>query len=250
MSTTRRTPQSVAQTAHPLPPGSDERISGWGVMGLPFESGDYLALRCMSASFGDPYVAVWHRFPDGDWQVYSTADPVHSCERFIGAACARGSARSAIETEWLDEHTLRVRIPGTLDWTIAVRTTFVTRMMSSMGRAMPHWMWVRRSVLALMGRMAGPMLGVGKVRLSGTMPNRQAFTAAPVEIWAVQDSRAILDGRDLGTPAALSTQDRLGGFWLPQRGIFMRGFGHFDTFDPSRHLPADTTTDAVLNRAS
>jgi hypothetical protein len=33
-----------------LPPGIDERFSGWGVMGLPFSSGHYLALRRFAAS--------------------------------------------------------------------------------------------------------------------------------------------------------------------------------------------------------
>lgn len=247
---TRHTPQSAAETEHELPPGEDDRIQGWGVMGLPFESGDYLSLRCMTASFGDPYVAIWHRSPEGDWRVYTTTDPMLSCERFIGAACTHPSTRTPIETAWLDERTLRVHVPNTLDWTIALRPTVVTRMMSAMGRAMPHWLWIRRSFLALMGRMAGPMLGVGKVRLAGDMPNGQGFTAAPVEIWAVEDSRATLDGRDLGAPRALAEQARIGGFWLPQRGIFMRGFGHFDAYDPGRHISAERSNDALLRRAS
>lgn len=247
---TRHTPQAVAEIVHPLPPGEDERISGWGVMGIPFESGDYLSLRCMSASFGEPYVAIWHRSPAGDWRVYSTADPALSCERFISAACTLPSVRTAIETEWLDERTLRVHVAGHLDWTIAMRTTVVTRMMSVMGRLMPHWMWISRSILGAMGRMAGPMLGVGRVRLTGTMPNGQSFTAAPVEIWAVADSRAILDGRDLGAPTPLPTQEKVGGFWVPQRGIFMRGFGHFDAFDPSRHTHPSDSTEVLTGQAS
>ena len=78
------TPRAVAERAEAapsLPPGDDERISGYGVMGLSFASGDYLVLRCMTAaSFGSGYRAVWHRGPAGDLTVYSTAEPEHSCE--------------------------------------------------------------------------------------------------------------------------------------------------------------------------
>ena len=90
-----QTPRAVAEGAEAapsLPPGDDERISGYGVMGLSFASGDYLVLRCMTAaSFGSGYRAVWHRGPAGDWTVYSTAEPEHSCERYIGAACSHPS---------------------------------------------------------------------------------------------------------------------------------------------------------------
>lgn len=246
----QRTPRAAAEGTIALPPGRDERIAGTGVMGLSFESGDYLSLRCMTASFGEPYTAIWHRNPDHEWAVYSTADPEHSCERYIGAACAYPSTRSVIALEWLDDVTLRVSIPGTLDWTIAMTTTPMTRLMTSIGRLMPHWAWVNRGVLAWMGRMAGPMLGVGRVRLAGHMPNGQRFTAAPVEIWAVQQSRATLAGRDFGAPIPLEKQARIGGFWLPQRGIFMRGFGHFDEFDPKRHVSARAHNAELLARAS
>jgi len=246
-----RTAAEDAEAAPSLPPGADERISGYGVMGLSFASGDYLAVRCMTAaSFGAAYRAVWHRGPGGDWTVYSTADPEHSCERYIGAACAHPSVRTDVELDWLDERTLRVRVADVLDWTVALRRTPVTRMMTAMGRAMPHGMWTSRLVLALMGRMAGPMLGVGKVRLAGDMPNGQRFTAAPVRIWAVDDSRVTLAGRDLGAPQALAEQARIGGFWLPQHGIFMRGFGHFEAFDPERHVSATARQRELLEAAA
>lgn len=243
-------PRAAVEAASELPRGSDERIAGSGVMGLAFESGDYLSLRCMKPSFGDQYTAVWHRNADDEWTVYSTATPQFSCERYIGAACAHPSVRTEIDVEWLDERTVRVSIPGTLDWTVAVTSTPVTRVMSAMGRLMPHSMWVNRAVLASMGRMAGPMLGVGKVRLSGVMPNRQRFTAAPVEIWAVQTSRATLFGRDLGIPKPLTEQTRISDFWLPQKGIFMRGFGHFENFDGERHVSATVHNEELLARGS
>jgi hypothetical protein len=51
-----------------LPDGQDERFNGYGVMGVPFVSGDLLALRRFpNTSIGDGYTSVWHRRPDGRW---------------------------------------------------------------------------------------------------------------------------------------------------------------------------------------
>lgn len=45
-----------------LPVGDDERFVGFGVLSLPFASGHYLALRCISgAAFAPGYRSVWHR---------------------------------------------------------------------------------------------------------------------------------------------------------------------------------------------
>jgi hypothetical protein len=249
-----RTPRGAAdraETAPSLPPGNDERISGYGVMGLSFDSGDYLVLRCMTAaSFGPGYRAVWHRSSAGDWTVYSTQDPEHSCERYIGAACSHPSVRTEIDVEWRDERTLHVHVGDRLEWTVALHQTVVTRMFSVVGAVMPRWMWRRRVVLGVMGWMAGLMLGVGSVRLTGAMPNGQRYVAAPEQIWAVQDSRATLAGRLLGTPTPLPTQAAIGDFWLPQHGIFMRGFGLFDPFDPARHVSGAARQRQLLEEAA
>ena len=87
--------------------------------------------------------------------------------------------------------------------------------------------------------MAGPMLSAGRMRLSGGMPNGQEFFAAPRRIWAIQASTATVSGRDIGPIGPLAKQDRIGGFWLPQRGIFFAdGIGRFESFDPARHVGA------------
>jgi hypothetical protein len=51
----------------------------------------------------------------------------------------------------------------------------------------------------------------------------------------VVDSRAVLRGVDLGPVGKLHRQARLGGFRAPQRGLFVVGTGHFETFDMARH---------------
>ena len=54
-----------------LPSGADETVTGFGVMGLPFASGHYLALRDFPAASFLPgssgYRSVWHRSPAGAW---------------------------------------------------------------------------------------------------------------------------------------------------------------------------------------
>jgi hypothetical protein len=192
----------------------------------------------MHSSFGPDYTAVWHRSPEGEWTVYSTNPPELSCERYIGAVCTRPSVRGPIDVEWLDDRTLRVRIAGTLDWTVALVSTPITRLMGLVCTLMPGWMWGSRTVLAAVGLASGPLLGIGRLRLAGTVPNGQRFAMAPRQIWAVQDSHAVLDGRDLGAPRPLPAQQRLGGFWLPQRGLFMTGAVHYDAFDPAHHVSA------------
>jgi hypothetical protein len=62
-------PLTAEVERHPeLPSGGEERFAGFGVMGLPFDSGHVLALRRFPASsIGPAYTAVWHRDPAGRW---------------------------------------------------------------------------------------------------------------------------------------------------------------------------------------
>ncbi|MGV0803378.1 hypothetical protein ABQF26_40745, partial [Mycolicibacterium elephantis] len=84
-----------------------------------------------------------------------------------------------------------------LDWTIELETTPGTRLMSSIGRRLPAGTWTNRSALAVVGRVAGPVLRSGRVRLAGLAPNGQRFMIAPTQLWAVAGSRASWRGEDL-----------------------------------------------------
>jgi len=75
MTTPRQATQGLLDDPR-LPGGDDERFIGYGVMGMPFGTGDYLALRDMVAtSVGPAYRAIWHRDPAGRWTIYTTAPP-------------------------------------------------------------------------------------------------------------------------------------------------------------------------------
>jgi hypothetical protein len=212
-----------------LPDGTDERVTGYGVIGLPFASGHYLALRdFVASSFGPAYRSLWHRDPIGGWTVYSTTEPELSCPRYLGAALAQPPVTTLIDIAWVDDRQVRVSIADTLEWTMQLTSTPATRLMTSVGQRMPVSAWRSKAVLAGMGRMAGLMLSGGRMRLNGAMPNGQEFFAAPRRVWAIEHSSATVHGQDLGPIGPLSEQARLGDFWLPQRGIFFAdGIGRF-----------------------
>jgi hypothetical protein len=222
-----------------LPGGAEERFVGAGVMGLPFLSGHYLALRHFPAtSFAPRFRALWHRDPAGAWTFYSTAPAQLSCARYFSSATTNEGVRCDIDVAWLSAWSMRVRVDGLLDWQIDMRSTPATRLISTVGARLPDWAWTKRAVLATMGRAAGLLLRVGRIGLYGTAPNGQYFMTAPARVWAVAGSRATLGGEEFGPIGPLPVQARLGDFWLPQRGIFAAGQARFETFDASRHRSA------------
>ena len=219
-----------------LPSGSEERFNGYGVMGLPFMSGHVLALRRFPAtSVGPGYTSVWHRAPDGRWTFYADAAPRQSCTRYFGEL-ASAAVLAEIRIMWegpLHIHVVAATIP--LDWDIHLASTAATRLMSAAGTLLPHAAWRSAAVLAGMGAMAGPLLGVGRIVLHGKVPNGQRFVANPRRVWRVSHSRAVLAGEDLGKPGPVRPQAHLQDFWIPQRGMFAMGQTYFEPFDPSRH---------------
>lgn len=237
--TTSRTPLDAATAVlrNPrLPAGDDERFVGFGVMGLPFASGHYLALRHFPAtSFSPGYRSVWHRDPDGEWTFYATTPGPQSCARFFSSATPNDAVQCDIDVAWVTPWSLFVEIPNLLAWHIDIGATLSTRLMSAVGGRLPARAWTNRAMLAALGRAAGPTLRAGRVRLAGTAPNGQRFMIAPAQVWAVTDSRAAWRGADLGPVGPLPDQPRLAGFRPPQRGLFVVGSGHFETFDAARH---------------
>jgi hypothetical protein len=80
--------------------------------------------------------------------------------------------------------------------------------------------WRSGPVLRATGAVAGRVLRVGKVQLTGTTSNHRHFDANPLRIWSETESRAVVEGEDLGPIGALHEQVHLADFYLPQRGIF------------------------------
>lgn len=226
------TPHAIASAAvHVgLPAGDDERVAGFGVMGLPFASGHYLAFRDFPlVSFAPGYRAVWHRDPDGAWTFYATAPGHLSCARYFSAATSIEPVQCDIAVDWATPWSPAISIDGILDWRVDMKSTPATRVMSAMGAVLPAAAWDSRAMLRAMGPVVGPVLGVGAVRLCGSVPNRQRFRMAPKTVWAVDDATAVLRGVDLGPIGPLREQARLADFRLPQRGICVVGHARFAT---------------------
>nr|BBX78391.1 hypothetical protein MFLOJ_21780 [Mycobacterium florentinum] len=243
--TTSHTPADAASAVlhnAALPPGDNERFAGFGVLGLPFASGHYLALRCIpTSSFAPGYRSVWHRDVAGVWTFYATSPGELSCSRFFSAATPRDAVQCDIDVAWVTPWSLFVRIAGLLEWHLDLGTSASTRLMSGIAPRLPERVWTNRLALGAIARVAGPMMGAGRVRLSGRAPNGQRFTIAPKRFWSVTDSRAVWRAEDLGPVAPLRQQARLADFWGPQRGLFVTGGGRFETFDPSRHRAVQRT---------
>jgi hypothetical protein len=207
-----------------LPPGDCERVSGYGVMGLPFVSGHILGLRRWTASsVGDRFTSIWHRSPTGRWTFYESTSCDVACTRYFGADVER-VREGPIDLEWKAPNRLRVRTGDrSVDWEITMGATPVTRMMSTVGSIVPLAAWRSRPALGVIGAMAGRLLGVGKVRLTGTTSNRQHFEANPLRIWFVNASHAVVEDEDLGPIGPLEEQAHMADFYFPQRGIFALG---------------------------
>jgi hypothetical protein len=240
-----RSPAEFAQAVEQrpsLPPGDCERVSGYGVMGLPFASGHVLGLRRWTASsVGDRFTSIWHRDPTGRWTFYESVDCEIACTRYFGADVER-VREEPIDLEWEASNRLRIRTAdGAVDWEVAIGATIATRMMSAMGSVMPLTAWRSGPVLNAMGVVAGRVLGVGRVQLTGTTSNRQHFDANPLRIWYVTASRAVVESEDLGPIGPLSEQAHMADFYFPQRGMFAVGRVFISPLKPTRR-GAETVT--------
>jgi hypothetical protein len=208
-----------------LPPGTCERVSGYGVMGLPFRSGHVLGLRRWTASsVGDRFTSIWHRNPEGRWTFYESVPSDIACTRYFGAD-VESQRVGPIAVDWQGARRLHVYTLGdeAVDWTIEVRSTLRTRMMSAVGSALPTATWRWPPMLGAMGWVAGHTLGAGKVQLTGMTSNGQHFDANPMRIWFVTDSHAVVEGEDLGPIGPLAEQAHMADFYFPQRGILAIG---------------------------
>jgi hypothetical protein len=233
-----RTPAQFARAVENqpvLPPGDGERVSGYGVMGLPFASGHVLGLRRWTASsVGDQFTSIWHRNPAGRWTFYESTDCEVACTRYFGAEVER-VREGPIDLVWKGPDRLFVRTgDGAVEWEIETGSTAATRMMSSIGSVLPLAAWRSGLVLKAMGATAGRVLGVGKVQLTGTTSNRQHFDANPLRIWYVTASHAVVEGEDLGPVGPLAAQAHMADFYFPQRGVFAMGRVFINPLNPAR----------------
>lgn len=181
-----------------------EYVKGWGVFVLPSDSGHVLALRVFPENDSGPYRTLWHRNPAGSWAIHVDGPRLDTaCPRYYGVACDH-TGFAQIDIAWTGAESLRVTMDSPpLEWTLTATETWALRVLNPMSAAMPVSTWRPRSLVRARELLAR-VLGMGDVRLSGVMPSGHVGTLMPQEMFFIEDSKAVLDGVDLGTPAQAS----------------------------------------------
>jgi len=212
-----------------LPDGAGEWWSGYGVLGLPFSSGHVLALRRFPASsLGRGYTGVWHRDPLGHWTFWSNQPPELSCARYFAGPGARVMV-SPIRIRWTGPQSFHVRVgEHAIEWSVDLLVTPMALLFNALAGLLPDAIRGHPSLLDAMGRIAGPLLRAGRIRLTGISPTGRRFRASAERAWIVERSSAMVAGHPIGDIGPLPVQAALGDFLIPQRGIFVVGQMHFD----------------------
>lgn len=206
------------------PPWPDhEFVRGWGVFGLPFDSGHVLALRVFPQNSFAPYTTVWHRDPEGRWSIFVDAPtPDVACPRYFGPACGRVT-ESRIELDWDGPRSLRVLVDEpALDWRLTVGHSPLMAGLNVVGAAMPLGTW-RWSTVRRVRELLARGLGMGRIELSGPMPSGHVGLLMPERMHLVSRSTATLEGVDLGRATRVRHNPTIGGVALPARGVLSFG---------------------------
>jgi hypothetical protein len=209
-----------------------EYVRGWGVFGLPFASGHVLALRVFPDNDFSPYRTLWHRRPDGRWSIYVDGQRLETaCPRYYGAACAL-TAFSRIGVEWTGPASLHITMDEPkLEWTLTAYETPILRIANAVSSLMPLWTWRPPSLLRARELMAARVLGMGDIKLSGTMPSGHVGTLMPERMYFIDAATATLDGEPLGRPAQMIPNPRIGDVTLPARGVLAIGQAMWQILD-------------------
>jgi len=212
-----------------------EYVRGWGVFGLPFDSGHVLALRVFPENDFGPYRTVWHRDPAGHWSIYVDGARLDTaCPRYYGPA-AESTGFAGIDVTWTGPASLRVVVDTpSLEWTLTASETTLLRFFNAIGSRLPTWSW-RPPVLLRARELLARSLGAGDMKLSGVTPSGHVGTLMPQRMYFVQESTAILDGIDLGRPTRSDANPTIGDVPLPARGILGIGQGVWTILDAAEY---------------
>lgn len=245
-------PRTLAERAEQLTPEerpNRETVAGYAVIGLPFASGHVLAHRRFPASSAGPgYTSIWHRDPAGDWTFYADVEPMKACNRAFGSEVSEFRP-TRIDTTWTAPDRFTLEVPGELTWEIRLASTPLTRLMNAAGSLMPETLWNSEPVMSTMGVLASLLLGAGKLRLTGRVPNGQHFIANPRLIWTIPESRAVINDENLGEPGPVNPQAWLADFAVPNRGLLAFANSSFEALDETRHRAVVTKFDAPATSA-
>lgn len=225
----------LAPHVAPGPWAGHEYVKGYGVFGLPWSSGHVLALRVFPENDFAPYVTVWHRDPAGVWSIYYQAPrPDVACPRYYGSAALRNEP-AQIDVAWDGPDRLSVQLDHpALSWTLSLREPFALRVLNALSRRMPLWTW-KPPALLLPREWIARALGLGRIKLGGIMPSGHYGILMPQRMFFIDRSEAVLDGVDLGRPARMHPNPRIGDVPLPARGVLAVGQAYFTIRDSDEY---------------
>ena len=227
--------EAIAEDRGEAPWPGHEYVRGWGVFGLPFDSGHVLALRVFPQNPFAPYRTVWHRDPSGAWSIYADAPRLDiACPRYYGEACVR-VAQARIQVAWTAPNTLRVTVPEpALEWTVTVAGSPMLGLLNPFSAALPVASWRVRRLVHARERLARA-LGIVPESSRRPMPSGHHGLLMPQRMYLVDQSEATLDGADLGRPTRLAENPTIGDVPLPARGVLAVGQAVWRIRDPEEY---------------
>lgn len=217
------------ERTRPLAHDPGEHFSGYGLVGLAFESGHVLAFRRFTASsIGPPFTTLWQREPEGRWSFHTNVDPSRSCPRYF-ALSPNDAHADELELSWRGAGELCIRArDARLHLVLRLSVSAATRGLTAAAPLLPAAVWRHAIASRLFGRAATHLLGTGPLTLRGRTPSGHRYHLRPRAVWRVQAAAAVLGGHDLGAMVPVPQPLALADFTIPRHGLLMAGAAVFE----------------------
>lgn len=224
LSETPRARAEAMERRRRLPDLPGDVAVGYGVLGLPFQSGHVLAFRrLVTTSYSPPSTSVWHRDPQGRWTFWVDVPEEQSCARFYRPALARVE-EAEIELRWTGPGTLSLSVPQhRVHWGMRICRSPVTRGLDGAFGILPDAVMESPAALGVLGPLAGKVLGTGPLQVAGVLPTGRSYLIRPRSVWWVKGTAAVVEGREIGRAGSLPDQPAIGSVPVPNRGLFAFG---------------------------
>jgi hypothetical protein len=154
-----------------------------------------------------------------------------ACPRYYGPACTN-IAYVGIDIEWSGPASLRVTMDAPrLEWTLTATETPILRVLNATSPRLPMWTWRSGRLVRVRELLVRGILGMGDIRLSGTMPSGHVGILMPERLYFIDHAAAVLSGDDLGHTACVSPNPQIGQVPLPARGVLAVGQAAWEILD-------------------
>ncbi|MCO8245363.1 hypothetical protein [Haladaptatus sp. AB643] len=228
--------QQLRPMIQPSPISGYEHVRGFGIYGLPLDTGHVLALRVFPENDFAPYKTIWHRTPDGTWSIYVDG-PRHdtACPRYYGAATDHVES-SNITLTWVGPMELRVEMDDPdFVLTVKLEAAWPTRIMNIIGARIPVFLWRVPGVAQTLAPIADRVFDVGDVTFVGSAPNGHRTILMPRQMYPIVAGSATLNGEDLGMPVRSETNPTIGNVALPAQPVLAIGEAYFEILDQEEY---------------